>query len=232
MKKIIIISILLVLTIFSFGQKFMIKNGDTLLYKEEMRVNDGDTTYLGACWTFEKINGQIINQSDNKCHAQGFWIIKDSLGNSWKGDYQDGKRTGTWKQFDKFDKLLKEKETITINKDTYTLKEVDYSSGQPVILVDKPFLAFYLKNLLLITIILFVSFFSRIFINHRIYNIENGETVSINNFKHNLLCTYSFWFSNYKPENRKLVLITNTLSIISLVLFFGIILALAITGEI
>ncbi|MEO5641841.1 MAG: hypothetical protein ABIQ40_11910 [Bacteroidia bacterium] len=220
----------------------MIKNSDTLPYKDEMEVRDGKAVYLGTCWTFEKINGQIINQQDRNCLSQGRWKISDDSGNYRIGDYIDGKSVGVWKHFDKAGKLLKETETVSIGRDTYTIKEIDYSTGQAVTIVNKPFLAFYLKNLFVIVIILFVSFFSRIFINSRIYNIENGTKNSpiylqlgplvTNNFGHSVLCTFSFWFSNYKPENKRLVLITNTLSIISLGIFFGIIVGLAITGEI
>ena len=220
----------------------MVKNNDTLPYKIEMEVRDGDTTYLGACWTFEKINGQVVNQTNDQCLQQGHWIITDSLGNYWTGDYKDGKSIGLWKHFDKAGRLLREKETVSVDRDTYTIKEIDYSSGQAVSIIDKPFLAFYLKNLIAIAIILFISFFSRIFINSRIYNIENGTNFSpvyfhlgplvTSNFGHSLLCTFSFWFSNYKPENRQLVLITNTLSVIVLGLFFGAIIGLAIEGDI
>ena len=209
----------------------MIKNSDTLLYKEEMEIRDGDTVYLGTCWTFEKVNGQIINQRDQNCLPQGHWIITDSLGNYQTGDYRNGKSIGLWKKFDKTGKLLKETETVSIIHDTYTIKEIDYSSGQAVTIIDKPFLAFYLKNLIAIAIVFFLSFFTRIFINSRIYNIENGTDLSpiyfhfgplvTSNFGHSLLCTFSFWFSKYKPENRRLVLITNTLSIIASGLFFG-----------
>jgi len=61
----------------------MIKNGDTLPYQEKMVIQtdtvyfgdktyySGDTLYKGACRTFEKINGQIANQSDDHCLRQG-----------------------------------------------------------------------------------------------------------------------------------------------------------------
>jgi hypothetical protein len=220
----------------------MIKGNDTLPFKEELEIHDGDTSYLSACWTFEIKSGQIINQRDKNCLPQGLWIMEDSIGNIRAGEYKDGSPTGVWKQFDKFGKLLKEKETVSIGRDTYTLKEIDYSSGKALTIIDKPFLAFYLKNLFVIVTILFLAFFSRIFINSKIYNIENGTNYSpiyffapgyvSKNFEHSLICTFSFWFSKYKPENRQRVLISNTLSIVALGLFFGIIIGLAITGEI
>jgi hypothetical protein len=220
----------------------MIKNNDTLSFKEEMVIRDGDTSYLSTCWTFEIQVGQIINQRDQNCLSQGHWIITDSLGNYKKGNYKDGKPYGLWKQFDKYGKLLKETERVSIGKDTYTTKEIDYSSGQVITVIDKPFLSFYLKNFIAIAIVLFFSFFGRIFINSKIYNIENETDYSpiyfftpgylSNNFGHSLLCTFSFFFSNYKPENRQRVLISNTLSFVVLGLFFGIIIGLKISGEI
>lgn len=221
----------------------MVKGNDTLPYQETMEVREnGDTVYLGACQTFEKINGQIVNQSDGNCLRQGLWTITDSLGNYWAGNYHDNNQVGIWQQFDKSGKLIKETEEVSFGKDTYKVKEIDYSSGQPVTIIDKPFLAFYIKNLVAIVIIFFVTFFGRIFINSSIYNVENGTDFSpiyfnfgqlvSKNFGHSLLCTFTFWFSNYKPENRRHVLISNTMSIIALTIFFGIIIGLAVTGEI
>ena len=222
----------------------MIKDNDTLPYKLEMEIRDGDTTYLGACWTFEKVNGQIINQSDDHCLRQGLWIITDSLGNYWTGNYHDNNEVGIWKKFDKSGKLLKETEEVSFGKDTYKVKEIDYTSGQPVTLIDKPFLSFYIKNLVAIIIIFFGTFFTRPFINSTIYNRENGTNLSPHYFglpftkkyweyaSHSLMCVFTLWFFNYKPENRRLVLISNTLSAIALTIFFGIIIGLAVTGEI
>jgi hypothetical protein len=220
----------------------MIKNNDTLPFKAEMAIHNGDTSYLSTCWTFEIQAGKIINQRDQNCLPQGNWVIIDSLGNYKTGNYKDGKAYGIWKQFDKSGKLLKETERISIGRDTYTTKEIDYTSGHSVTIIDKPFLAFYLKNLIAIVIVLFLSFFSRVFINSKIYNVENGTDYSpiyffapgyvSDNFGHSLICTFTFWFSNYKSENRQRVLISNTLSIIALGLFFGIIIGLVITGEI
>ena len=46
-------------TYFLFGQKFMIQNNDTIPFKLEKEVREGDTIYLGACQTFEIIKGEI-----------------------------------------------------------------------------------------------------------------------------------------------------------------------------
>jgi hypothetical protein len=232
----------------------MIQGNDTLPYKDKMVIQSdtiyfgdktyypGDTLYEGTCQSFEKINGQIVNQSDNGCLRQGLWIITDSLGTYWTGTYHNGNKKGIWKRFDKSGKLLKEIEKVSFGKDTYKVKEIDYANGQPVTLTDKPFLSFYITNLVAIMIILFVTFFGRVFINSSIYNNENGTDFSpiyfhfgslvTNNFGHSLLCTFTFWFFNYKPENRRLVVISNAMSVIALTIFFGIIIGLALTGEI
>ena len=221
----------------------MIKGNDTLPYQETMEVREnGDTVYLGACWTFEKVNGQIVNQSDDHCLRQGRWIIIDSMGNNWTGNYHDNCEVGNWRRFDKKGKLLNEKEEVSFDNNTYKVKEIDYATGNPVTIVDKPFLAFYIKNLVAIMVIFFITLFGRPFINSRIYNIENGTNFSLiyfyfpgfvsKNFGHSLLCTFTFWFSNYKPECRRLVIISNTMSAIALTIFFGTIIGLAVTGEI
>jgi hypothetical protein len=229
------------------GQKFMIKDNDTLPYADKIVIQT-DTTYLGGktfypgdtlyestCETFEKIKGLIVNWTDADCLRQGIWIITDSLGNYWTGIYHDNIQMGMWKLFVKNGKLIKETETISVGKETYEIKEVDYSSGHAVTIIDKPFLAFYLKNIYLIVGLFFITFFGRAFINSKIYNVENRTKYSpiyfyfprylSANFTHSLLCTFSFWFSNYKPENRRLVIISNTLSVIALGLIFGIFIA-------
>jgi hypothetical protein len=217
----------------------MIKGKDTLLYKETMEIKEnGDTVYLGACWTFEKLNGQIITQSDDHFLRQGLWKITDSIGNYSTGNYRDNHEVDIWKYFDRTGKLIKETEEVSFGKDTYKVKEIDYSSGKPVTIIDKSFLSFYINNLVAILVIFFGTFFGRIFINSSIYNLENGTDFSpiyfhfgplvSKNFGHSLLCTFTFWFSNYKPENRQLVIISNIMSVIALAIFFGLIFGLAI----
>lgn len=51
------------------------------------------------------------------------------------------------------------------------------------------------------------------------------------NYSHSLACVFTLWFSDYKPENRRLVLVSNTLSLIALVTFFGTIIMLTISGD-
>jgi hypothetical protein len=224
-----------------FAQKFMIKGGDTLLYKETMEIREnGDTLYLGACRTFDKVNGRIMNQSDDQCLRQGLWVITDASGNYWTGNYHNNHQVGIWKRFDRKKTLLKEIEKVSIGNDTYKVKEVDYVNGVPVTLVDRKFLSFYLKNLIAIMVIFFSIFFGRVFVNSRIYNLENGTNFSPivvyfpgfnrGNLKHSLLSTFTFWFYHYKPESRPLVLISNSMSAIALTIFIGIIAGLIISG--
>lgn len=241
-------------TILSFGQKFMIKNGDTLPYQEKMVIQTdtvyfgdktlypGDTLYEGVCRTFEKINGQIVNQSDDHCLRQGLWTITDSLGNYWTGYYKNNRQTGIWRRFDKEANLLKENRQVHLGQDSYLVKEIVYKDNVATVLIDKKFLAFYIDNFFILVTIILGSFFGRVFINSKIYNIENGTNYSpiyffasgyvSDNIGHSLICTFTLWFSNYKPENRQRVIISNTMSIIALTIFFGIIIGLALTGEI
>ena len=237
----LITTALFLLTTLSYGQKFMIRDNDTLPYKEEIEIIDGDTSYLGACWTFEKVNGQIINQSDEHCLRQGIWFLTDSIGNYSTGIYEDGNEKGVWRKFNKYGKLLKVTEKVSLGDSSYKIKEIDYSSGHAVTIVDRAFLAFYIKNFLIIISIIFGSFFGRILINNSIYNVENGTNYSpiafvftgyiSKNFTHSLLCIFTLWFFKYKPQNKKRVLISNTLSLIAIGTFIGLLIGLAINGE-
>lgn len=240
MKQTIIIIIILCQTAFSFGQKFMVKNGDTVPYQLEIIIQTdtvhygnktyypGDTLFEGACQTFEKINGKIVNQTDAYCLNQGVWTISDSLGNYWSGIYRDNKKIGVWKHYDKNGKLLKEVEEIALDSKVYRIKEIDYSSGKPITVINKPLLSFYIKNLYAFMIIFFVAFFGRIFVNSKIYNNENGTDFSLfyigfgkladKKAAHGILCFFTFWFFKYDPKNRWLVITSNSLSLLALII--------------
>jgi len=123
------------------------------------------------------------------------------------------------------------------------VREVEFVDGKEITIYNKTLFAkLYLRFTVTYMILFFFFFFSRIFINSNIYNIENGTNLSplyffigpfvSKNFEHSIICTFTFWFFSYKPENRKLVIISNTFSIIALVLFFGAIIGLIISGEI
>jgi hypothetical protein len=239
------------------GQKFMIKNGDTLPYKETVRIYEdtihldhktifpGDTGYLVPCQTFEKVNGQIINMKTANCLPTGLWVIKSDDGFIKKGKYnENGKKTGTWYTYNRNGQIVKEIEYVSVVDDTYILKEINYKDGQAEIVSEKTwFASFYFKNLFLIAIILGLAFFSRPFINSPIYNRINGTDYSpiyfhfgpivSKNFGHSLQCTFTFWW-NVKKLNEKdktLGRINNVLSVIAVGGFLILIIGLAISGE-
>ena len=67
--------------------------------------------------------------------------------------------------FDTKGKLVREIEFASIVKDTYKLREIEYTNGQPVIVFAKPwFTRAYLKYLYWFMLVLFAAFFSRVFI--------------------------------------------------------------------
>lgn len=221
----------------------MALQNDTVLFGN-VQYNGGDTMYGEWFETFEMKDGQIINRRDEDHKAQGLWIISDSSGNYWKGNYENGNADGIWQHFDKRGKLLTEREEYSIGKDQCIVKEIDYSSGKPVILFDKPVLKFYAQYFLPIMVVFIVSLIGRIFINSVIYNRENNTDHSPiyrglpyaekdrEDFFFSLYCMYTFWFFNFKPENRRLVWISNTMSALVLIIFFGLIIGLSITGDI
>ena len=256
MLKYIKLFLLTALSVSALGQKFMIKNNDTLPYKNSMVIvtdtehystktmYPGDTTYIGECRTFEKINGQIVNVSDDECLRQGFWIEKDSLGNYWKGNYENNHEKGIWKEFDKNGRLLKEVEFIYFSGDEELVKEVDYTTGKPVEKINRVFYSFYAKWGYWLYALMCLSFFGRYFLNSRIYNLENGIIFSSfpmrpkwifygtdGQYMHGVNSFFTFWFFNYKPENRKFVIISNILSATAVVIFWGILIGLAVSGE-
>ena len=54
-----------------------------------------------------------------------------------------------------------------------------------------------------------------------------------NNFWHSLSCTFTFWWNTakLKDENKPAAVISNVLSMTALVLFFGSLIGLALSGE-
>lgn len=236
------------------GQKFMVENGDTLPYKETMNIHDdtlyfgnktiypGDTTYSAPCQTFEKRNGQVINMKTADCRPTGFWIIESDEGLIKKGNYnENGKKTGTWKTYDQNGQLVNEVEYASVANDTYILREVNYKNGQVEIVSEKTwFASFYLKNVLLVAIIILGAFFIRVPINMTIVRRQYGQkpvfwfpfVTSFDKAMRYMIGTmFTFWWTNLKPENKSLGRLSNFLSIIALGGFFGLIIGLGISGE-
>jgi hypothetical protein len=240
--------------------KFETYNGDTSFYSGGVslwRIRQVDTLfeyypdgYLQSVSQIKLSNSYTIidtNKSEQKVNVferKGF--CKVFFDDSTKtmvasGQYKNNERVGDWNFYNITGKLIKVTEDISFGSDNYTIKEIDYSSGQPVLKVDRKFLAFYLKNFNIIILIIFGSFFGRVFINSSIYNLENVTNYSpiyfyfpgfvSKNWWHSMLCTFTLWFVNYKPENRRLVIISNALSLIALGTFFGLLIGLAINGE-
>jgi hypothetical protein len=71
--------------------------------------------------------------------------------------------------------------------------------------------------------LLFIAFLIKIYINSQIYNIENEtDFVPIfllspghvsKNVKHSLHSIFTWWFLNYKKENRYLAILSNLITI-------------------
>src|SRR4051812_17261507 len=163
------------LTISSYGQKFMInKVKDTVQYSAAYTIDKetGDTSYAYNSERFAKINGEVMNRIDKEGIKRGPWVLVDRDGNVEKGNFKNGNRRGVWKLFNKDGKLLQEKETVFFNKKIYTVKEIDYSSGKAVVLVNKPLWGVILKRLIWILGLLFIAFLVKVYINSQIYNVE------------------------------------------------------------
>lgn len=174
--------------------------------------------------------------------VDGVWKFYNKLGNLSQKSYP----MRFWRRSDYYDekgKIHRQIDRIATIDDVVIVREAEFVDGQEKLVYNKTFFAkIYLRYTVTYMIMLFFFFFSRVFINSKIYNIENGTNISpiyfhfgsfvSKNFGHSILCTFTFWFSNYKPENRKLVIVSNTFSIIALGLFFGAIIGLVISGEI
>lgn len=214
-----------------FGQKFMIKEKDSLPYEAEITIQKdtfyglqktyypGDTMFSYPCESFEKINGRVINYVDINCHRQGLWTIYDTIGNYCTGKYLNNEKVGLWKYYNKNKKLIKEIEDVYLDDNAYRVIENDYSNGRKNIVIYKPLLSFWIKNDIFILIVMFGCFFFRVFINSIIYNNENDiSPVTITNDRI-LLYLFTLWFFKFKPENKTFVIISNSLSFIAITLF-------------
>lgn len=246
-KKITLSSILFLVVFGLSAQKYRIIDNDTFNYisseGEKFTIN-GENYYRSQtiCNTFEKIDDSIVNYLDEDCKRQGTWIIMDSTNSYVKINYKNDNVIGSREYYDDQNYLVREVEKIQIFNDKYIVKDIKYEKGKETKVVNRIFLAFYLNNIKVIIFILAISFFVRIFINSRIYNIEHNTNLSpiyffasgyvAKNFTHSLYCTFTFWFSNYKPQNKKLVYISNILSITFLSVFFGTLIGLVVSGEI
>ncbi|CAN5491765.1 hypothetical protein BH09BAC6_BH09BAC6_27190 [soil metagenome] len=232
-----------------FGQKYMIRGKDTLPFKADRVItNDtmhrgktiiitSDTTFVDPCYVFEKIKGEIVNRTDSNCLQQGLWIFAGSNGNYSTSIYVDGKDGGKWKEYNNHGRLLKELEEVTLGKEYFIVKEIDYAKGYPVTVVNVPLFGFYINHFFIILPLLVSLMVVRILINYTIYNIENNTNypsfgnrfkVSLNEpgeLRHRLVSVFTLWFFRYKTENRTRIIVSNILSVFCfgsiIILMFG-----------
>lgn len=245
---------------FPQGIEFETYNGDTSYYGGVVsiwRIRKGDTLFeyypdkylqsiseIKLSRSYDYIDTNKVEHVVYVFERKGF--CKVFFDDSTKtmvasGQYKNNERVGGWNFYNQEGTLVRVAEDISFGNVKYRVKEIEYSHGNSILKVDRRFLAFYLKNFNVIILIIFGTFFGRVFINSRIYNLENGTNYSPIYFKfpgyvsknwgHSILSTFTLWFINYKPENRRLVIISNTLSFIVLGTFLGLLIGLAISGE-
>lgn len=210
--------------------------------KVEKTINEYERN--GVCKIFFDDTAKIIaasGQYENNKDV-GLWTFynKDGL------EIQKSYPMTLWRRSDYFDdngNRFKQIDRIETIDSVVEVREVEFVNGQEKVIYNKTLFAkIYLRFTIVYFVLVFFFLFSRVFINSKIYNRENGTSFSpiyfhfgplvSRNFEHSLLCTFTFWFLNYKPENRRLVIISNTFSVVALGLFFGSIIGLAISGEI
>ena len=215
---------------------------------EEIDTNKVTHTYYefehdGLCEIY-------FNSAVRHIAAVGFYEHNKPIG-EWRFYDEKGYYCGKsypmtlWRRTDLYDTsghLIKQTDVITCVNDDVTVRDVEYINHREKVLLNKTLFAkLYLRFVIPFGIICLGTFFSRVFINSVIYNKEYGTHFSpivfympgyvSKNFEHSLMCTFTFWFWDYKPENKTLVIISNTLSVIALTLFFGAIIGLAVSGE-
>ena len=173
--------------------------------------------------------------------------VRQENGEIWVNDKPSrGFLVNGWTRYDhdSAGNLLRRTEFATIGKDTYTLRRTELADGREQVVYTKTWIArmFYAYTSWFM-VILFVAFFSRVFVNSAIINRENGTRMSpihghigpvvTKNYGHSLSSTFNFWWTvdRLKPGNRRAARIANALSVIALTLFFGSIIAMAAAGE-
>lgn len=197
----------------------------------------------GKCELFFDDSTQTIAVIGNyeKHTRVGTWVYYNKSG----GVIQKSYPMFLWDRSDYYNTqgdLIRQVDKISTPDKLETVREVEYVNGKEHIIYNKTlFTKIYLNFIIPYMVVVFFFMFSRIFINSWIYNREEGTDLSpiyikfgpltSGNYNHSLRCAFTFWFSNYKPENKKLVRISNAFSVIALTLFFGVIIGLAVSGE-
>ena len=151
-----------------------------------------------------------------------------------------------WRRSDYYDTnntIVKQIDKINTIDGMVKVKEVLFNDENEQIIYNKTLFAkIFYRFTVEYMVLFFILMFIRIILTSIIYNRENNTSLSpiyffvgpyiTKNYDHSILSVFTFWFSNYKDKNKKMVYFTNTLSIITLTLFFGVIIGLMISGEI
>lgn len=151
-----------------------------------------------------------------------------------------------WRRSDYYDTnntIVKQIDKINTIDGMVKVKEVLFNDESEQIIYNKTLFAkIFYRFTVEYMVLFFILMFIRIILTSIIYNRENNTSLSpiyffvgpyiTKNYDHSILSVFTFWFSNYKDKNKKMVYFTNTLSIITLTLFFGVIIGLMISGEI
>lgn len=160
-----------------------------------------------------------------------------------EGLYRNNEKTEPWKYYNKKGELISQTYSITFGyrRDNFkngklieqldiiecdTVKKSIFNDNKLIVIFDKPLfikLFYYTDTFLLI--FLFICIIIRHFLNSMIINSENDTDFlpfifpfAKNNNGHAMFCSFVFWFSNFKEENRIYVIISNTLTILTFVL--------------
>jgi hypothetical protein len=205
----------------SFGQKYMIYQGDTSAFQQSIIIEGNDTLYSAPCHSYEVENGRIINLTDDKCKRQGYWryCYENKILES-EGYYNDNKLDGTWKNYNRKGRLIKESVYIATPFETHKIREVDFKDGRKIVLKETNWvIRTQLSHLVLWMVITIGSFWIRFFVNLGIYS--NG---SLNGFQVFFASFFTFWFSK-KTKNSELSKFSNLLSLLFMVFFFSVLIA-------
>lgn len=222
--------------------KYMVEDGDTLPFKLDTNIEDGDTSYLGSCHTFIVKSGKIINQRE-ECVRKGYWEIENDDGTISKGRYKYGDRSGVWKTYDKEGDLKRVLEYAVVTDDEqYVLKEVVYKDGKKKVLKDNTLFAkVYYRNVIPIMLTILFGVFLRVPLNWVIIYKNYGETPKFwipgvtsgeEAIRYMIWSVFTFWWRGLNEESKWWGRVSNSLSVISVGGFFVVLIGLAVSGEI
>lgn len=168
----------------------------------------------------------------------------NEIGENWRFFDRKGRLTERtfpmtlWIRHDYYDtlgKIIREVDYTKCMDKNIEVRDVEYANGQEKVILHKMLIEIFIFRYMAYYLgLFFFLFFSRAFINYAIYTREDEKFPYKQKWFHpsNLtISLYSFWFSNCKPENRRLVFLTNTFTIISFSMFFGWLIIAAINGD-